>query len=390
VSWTFLVVTTNDLVVDVSLPVAVVGEPYSASFSVTGGTEPYAWSMPDYAVSRESNSFAETGTAQSWSGDDKCWSVSIPFAFPFHGSTYDTIWVSDNGTICLDGEFTLTGFYPDGFGPHSIIAPLWRDFDGNAQTVFVDDSVSGRLTIRWSAQIYHSSDEAFFSATLYEDGTIRFSYGEAAPSGTVGISDEDGVRLLLPADLQDADLGGAEDVVFRPATFAPGVSLSADGRVSGRPTAPGTYHVPVSVVDGEGASWRGTAVFHVVDVGALVTTTTPVPVPYSWLNLHGLGSGTLAGNEAAAKADAANGRPVWACYVADLDPTDPDADLVADIEMVDGEPQVSVLKGESPIRVYTVQGAKKFGGGWRDLVAGDDWDAAGFRFFRIKVDLPAE
>lgn len=390
VYWMFEVFTTNDLVVDVSLPVARVGEPYSASFAVTGGTEPYAWSMPDYAVSRETNSFAAIGTAQSWSGDDKCWSVSLPFAFPFHGSTYDTIWVSDNGTICLDGEYTRTCFDPDSFGTHSIIAPLWRDFDGNAQTVFVDGSVSGRLTIRWSTQTFNEPEEAFFSATLCEDGTIRFSYGENAQGGTVGISDEDGVRLLLPADLQDTDLGGAKDVVFRPATFAPGVSLSEGGTVSGTPTTPGTYRVPVSVIDAEGASWSGTAVFHVVEASDLVTKTTPVPVPYSWLDGHGLGGGTTEGREAAAKATAANGRPVWACYVADLDPANPNADLVAGIEMVDGEPQVSVLKGESASRVYTVQGAKKLGGGWSDLVGVDDWDEAGFRFFRIKVDLPAE
>ena len=100
--------------------------------------------------------------------------------------------------------------------------------------------------------------------------------------------------------------------------------------------------------------------------------------------------GTAEGREAAAKAAAANGRPVWACYVADLDPADPNADLVADIAVVDGEPQVGVLEGESADRVYTVQGAKKLGGGWSDLVGVDDWDAAGFRFFRIKVDLPAE
>ena len=390
VSWTVQVVTTNDLVADVSLPVAFVGEPYSESFSVTGGTEPYSWSMPAYSVSRETNSFAATGTAQSWSGDDQSWSVSIPFAFPFYGSTYSTIWVSDNGTICLDGECSRSSFDPDVFESRPMIAPLWRDFNGNMQTVFVDDSVSGRLTIRWSAQVFGSPDEAFFSATLYEDGTIRFSYGEDAPSGAVGISAGDGVRFQLPAELQNVVLGGAEDVVFRPATFAPGMSLAVDGTVSGTPTTSGTYRVSVSVVDYEGASWSGTAVFHVVEAGDPVTKTTPVPVPYSWLDGHGLGGGTADGRETAANADAANGRPVWACYVADLDPADPDADLVAGIEMVDGEPQVSVLKGESASRDYTVQGAKKLGGGWSDLVRGADWDAAGFRFFRIKVDLPAE
>ena len=55
-----------------------------------------------------------------------------------------------------------------------------------------------------------------------------------------------------------------------------------------------------------------------------VTQTTPVPVPYAWLDAHvpGVAQESEA-YEAAAREPAANGRPVWACYAVGLDPSDP-------------------------------------------------------------------
>ena len=85
--------------------------------------------------------------------------------------------------------------------------------------------------------------------------------------------------------------------------------------------------------------------------------------------------------EAAALATAANGRPVWQCYVAGLDPTDPDDDLVADIAMVNGEPKISVGgKGEREGRVYTVEGKPDLSSEWGPT---NNFS----RFFRVKAGL---
>lgn len=103
-------------------------------------------------------------------------------------------------------------------------------------------------------------------------------------------------------------------------------------------------------------------------------------MPYSWLD-----------EEAAANATARNGRTVWECYVADLDPEDEDSDLVAEFAFDEnGKPVVSIAEGESANRKYTTQGARSLGGKvqWDDLDEGDDWAAQGYRFFRIKVELP--
>jgi len=53
-----------------------------------------------------------------------------------------------------------------------------------------------------------------------------------------------------------------------------------------------------------------------------VTETTPVPVPYDWLDENVPEVVDESGYEAAANATATNGRPVWACYALGLDPQD--------------------------------------------------------------------
>ena len=108
-----------------------------------------------------------------------------------------------------------------------------------------------------------------------------------------------------------------------------------------------------------------------------------VEIPFSWLDVRAASFVSAAGGdrEAAARATAANGRPVWECYVADLDPEDPADDLVATIEMVDGEARVSILKGESADRAYETQGAPTPSGPWGAV-------SEESRFFRMKVILP--
>ncbi len=108
-----------------------------------------------------------------------------------------------------------------------------------------------------------------------------------------------------------------------------------------------------------------------------------VEIPVTWLDMRAASFVSAVGGdrEAAARATAANGRPVWECYVADLDPEDPADDLVATIEMVDGEARVSILKGESADRAYETQGAPTPSGPWGAV-------SEESRFFRMKVILP--
>lgn len=81
---------------------------------------------------------------------------------------------------------------------------------------------------------------------------------------------------------------------------------------------------------------------------------------------------------AAARAQAANGRPLWACYAAGLDPKDPQDDVrVTAIAIDDGEAH---LEYERRARcVYEEEGRPTLTEGvWRRRKSGD-------RFFRVRV-----
>ncbi|MBQ9726686.1 MAG: putative Ig domain-containing protein, partial [Kiritimatiellae bacterium] len=166
-----------------------------------------------------------------------------------------------------------------------------------------------------------------------------------------------------------------------------GLQIDSEGRIYGTPEESGTFEVRIRAT-AECGFWREAVLTLRVEQGQ--TESTPVPVPFDWIaDRAGSFLDAVGGDyEAAALAVARNGRPVWECYVADLDPENADDDLVATIEMVDGKPEVRIEWGESAARDYTTQGAKTLGGGWDDLEDGADWDAAGYRFFRVKVELP--
>ena len=106
-----------------------------------------------------------------------------------------------------------------------------------------------------------------------------------------------------------------------------------------------------------------------------VTQTTPVPVPYAWLDAHvpGVAQESEA-YEAAASEPAANGRPVWACYAVGLDPSDPLNDFrISSFPMeADGTPDLASVAFDPPREQWNVpdapvtwKGAAKLEGPWR-------------------------
>lgn len=118
------------------------------------------------------------------------------------------------------------------------------------------------------------------------------------------------------------------------------------------------------------------------------TQTTPVHVPHSWLAGYGLGDGSDAGYETAAKATAANGvNTVWECFVAGLNPTNATDVFRAVISFDGGRPVVSWEPdlnegGTKHERVYRVLGKEKLTDGeWAPTNSAS-------RFFRVNVTMP--
>ena len=135
----------------------------------------------------------------------------------------------------------------------------------------------GFVTIRWDACYRDSWLPVSISATLYEDWTIRLSYGVGNDSGgMVGISSGDGeeyISLGTPASLD-----GADDIVFNGTRSLPGwISLSADGRLSGIPPRPGTYRFTVEVTDADGEKARREL---------SIATGVGADMPQHYINFH--------------------------------------------------------------------------------------------------------
>ena len=128
------------------------------------------------------------------------------------------------------------------------------------------------------------------------------------------------------------------------------------------------------------------------------TQTTPVPVPYAWIDDYpALLAGQSGDYESAANATAANGRTVWTCYMLGLDPVNNDATNDFRITLfpmnADGTPDLANILFYPPQAHWNIQGASPVLKGAASLDA-ETWPTVTdenkslFRFFKVVVELP--
>ena len=165
-----------------------------------------------------------------------------------------------------------------------------------------------------------------------------------------------------------------------------------------RPSVPGRYTARFWVAETKNYAGVGLAAPYDVDFEIFrgpddppagdATTTTPVPVPYAWLDAY---VGRFGGGdyEAAAHAPGANGVALWESYVAGLDPADAASRFTASIALgADGTPVVTWspdLRAAEPPRAYTVYGKPTLGAAaWTPVT---DANRAAMRFFKVAVEV---
>ena len=124
--------------------------------------------------------------------------------------------------------------------------------------------------------------------------------------------------------------------------------------------------------------------------------TGGVKVPFAWIDekAPGLLANAYGDHDAAAQTLAANGvNTVADCYVAGLEPENPDSVFRADIRLVNGRAVVGPYSdsGDGPLpgRVYRVLGATSPdpAAQWDDVTDLDNLDATPYRFFKAAVSL---
>jgi hypothetical protein len=219
----------------------------------------------DYVQSNVGNLFALTGTARNWRSDNSAWTLTLPFAFPFYDASYTSVTVSSEGFLHFAGLGSTvdSANSTDKLLANRRIAPLWDNLrtDRPGDDIFVDTSISGQVTIRWSATAAADESDVNFAVTLFQDGQVRFDYGPGNSNltPTVGISFGNGRTGLLSSHDGKPVLANAASVAF---SLAPGhVDIGAhEFRGSSLDVTPPSVVsiVPLDIVDGVAGRLRVT------------------------------------------------------------------------------------------------------------------------------------
>ena len=268
-------VCSAEFTADTVLAPASEGEAYSTQLTLDGAATPVSWRMGMERTYGETlagaSSFnASLGAAQGWQADDECWELSLPFAFPFAGSSYDSVWISSNGTIAFGTYFWNYRPSESIFRATPMLAVMWNDLSTISGDIFVSEGTDA-VTIRWACS-YLGGDAVNAAATLCADGRIILSYGAGnTQGGFIGVSAGDEEHALVSARSESGSLAYANDIVFEtiPDSLPEGLSLSTDGTISGTPTKRGTYGFLVVATDANDEETRTSV--------ALVVRESPIP-----------------------------------------------------------------------------------------------------------------
>ena len=122
-------------------------------------------------------------------GDDDYIEVNLPFAFPFGGRNFNSVFVNANGYITFgDGirEYSPSSYYLT-LGPRRIVG-YWADLYPPAGGTVVAQQVSSEFHISYTnIRNTSATDTVNFTIRLRSNGTFRVDYGKM-PTGLYGLA----------------------------------------------------------------------------------------------------------------------------------------------------------------------------------------------------------
>ncbi len=120
-----------------------------------------------------------TGTNLNFT-DDEVAQITPSFPTPFGGGSFNSLWVSANGTISIDSPFS--DWYVQSLpvaGPSTLVAPFWTDFvESGAQNVFWAESGTApnrEVVIEWrDVYLFCPWADDNGNCLFYPDESVRF------------------------------------------------------------------------------------------------------------------------------------------------------------------------------------------------------------------------
>jgi hypothetical protein len=193
-----------------------------------------------YSVGTDASSYNQSGTGLGLKADDAVKLVTIPFSFPFAGSTTNQIVVSTNGWLSPNPAVTNTHYGDQAIRTdlmtRKVIMPFASDLDTNVLDgdIYMDTSVPNQVKFTWVADDFRSTGSStrsatmLFSATLFSSGKIVFNYGDYCiyqdPQNyvphcvTIGVATGDPNHDLVKQFGAGTDYAYHESIVYNPRT----------------------------------------------------------------------------------------------------------------------------------------------------------------------------
>ena len=271
---------------NVTLPPAQLYQPYNATLTATGGTQPYKWDAKlDYPETPTIAAFpAVTAQQLSLTNNNTGYAVkTLDFSFPFYKKVVNKVYVYADGYILFDDQPYTWPYIVDKmllFKQTAVVAPFMTDltiYPSYAQGVWFEGNASYAI-IRWKASLYGmpGGTNLNFAVKIYPTGTIEFYYGDMIyPAGTAwtgGLSSGDNKNFQFSTLNNSSTIGLNTLDRFTSCGFPPEMQISEDGHFTGTPV--NSYqNLPVKfvVTDNNNVSSLKTLLFS--SYGLLITPT---------------------------------------------------------------------------------------------------------------------
>ncbi|MGH9869784.1 MAG: hypothetical protein ACREAA_16685 [Candidatus Polarisedimenticolia bacterium] len=140
-------------------------------------------------------------------GDDDFEQVTLPFSFPFQGTSYTSVFVNSNGNLTFgSGDTDLSESVAEFLNDQPRIAALWDDLNPGAAGTVIASQTAGTWTVEFQGvPEFLSTVGNTFSVTLTSTGGIELTYGDTANNdGLVGITPGGGAANPGQTDLSAA------------------------------------------------------------------------------------------------------------------------------------------------------------------------------------------